>query len=392
MGKCQSNGAGRPPAFTVNDLVDLGIGQTKQAGTGCGPNIDGSQPGSCLDQLTNKGFSWPQNSEFSWGGLGDDCQMCSADYGCDCTSNSINGKRGSVKRVAYMADPAQCCIKGTQIINGNTCDPQYRGYSSTSCDEPMLNYCKNSKWSTPECMAWTQAAVNAGRTVPNVPISNYCQQGTNFTKPECQQWCGLVRNNTSMQSACDSSVTNYCSNNPSDPLCTCMQPPQNVSQIQNLMATSKVCWYKPCQTLTNDNYITSTMSNDKKNCVSTACLIDTGDISISGTNNQVKFNNNCATNLLKPSANTSSESSTPENSTSENSIKNTVPENSTKNSTPVNSISSAATPEEKNNNKMLLYEGIGVGLITLCLSCCCIFIVIFILYFNKSKTSIVKKV
>lgn len=302
---CGSNGQGGSRAFSLSELVDLPIGGTKEMGNGCGPNISGTQGGSGYDWLSKKGFGWPNNGEFDWGGLGNSCAMCSdplRGYGCDNCSggNTVGGRRGSVKRIAYNADPAQCCIQGQQIIGNNTCDPVYLSYNNTQCDIPMLNYCKQGKWGSTECQSWVQAILNAGRTVANVDLSAYCSSGTNYNTTECQAWASAVRRQPAMRSASDASVTTYCSNNPSDPNCACMQPPSNVTAIENLMATSKACWYKPCQTLTNDNYITSTMLDQKNSCVNTTCVIDAGDITISGSGNTVQFDNQCASNLLKP--------------------------------------------------------------------------------------------
>ena len=293
---------GMSAAFTIDELVDLNIGDTKEMAYGCGPSISGNQGGSGYDWLTKRGLSWPQNGEFTWGGLGSGCAMCSNidnGYGCDC-EGGIGGQRGKVQRTSFQGNPTQCCIQQKNVINNTTCDPQYRSYTSTGCDTPMLAYCKAGNWSTSACRSWVQEAVNNNRTVANVELNNYCKQGLNFKKQECQDWCGLVRNQPSMASACDSTVLTYCQNNPTDPLCACMMPPLNVTQIQDLITTAKVCWYKPCQLLTNDNYITSVMADQKRNCVSTACLIEAGDISINGTDNSISFSNSCAVDLLKP--------------------------------------------------------------------------------------------
>ena len=301
---CSDQGQSR--AFTLDELADLPIGNIREMGKGCGPGIDGLQGGGAYDRLKGRGFSWPENGEFNWGGLGSPCSMCSDPingYGCDnCGgASTVGGNRGTVKRIAYTADPASCCrSNGSKIINGRTCDPRYRNYTNTDCDDPMLSYCGQGFWGTPECRSWAQEVIATGRTIPNVALSNYCSIGNNFSKPECQEWCGIVRNRPNMRSACDSSSIKYCQNNMTDPLCICSQPPPTITKIQELMANAKVCWYKPCQTLSNDNYITSTMADQKKSCVSTACLIDAGNINISGSDNKVTFDNQCATNLLKP--------------------------------------------------------------------------------------------
>lgn len=304
MGQCSSSGMSRE--YTVYELADLPINGLMPV-AGCAPDISGTQGGSGLDWLQKRGLSWPQNGEFAFGGLSNSCQMCSDianGYGCSCEKSggaAIGGRIGNIQRIAFNANPTRCCIaNGTKIIDGKTCDPKYRNYTNTECDASMLAYCNNGNWGTNECRSWVQAAIANNRTIANVPLSNYCSTNSNFAKPECQEWCSIVRNNRSMRSACDMASINYCKNNSSDPLCTCQNPPETITKIQELMANAKVCWYKPCQTLSNDNYITSTMEDQKRSCVSTACLIDAGNVTISGSNNLVKFDNNCATNLLKP--------------------------------------------------------------------------------------------
>ncbi|AYV77352.1 MAG: myristylated protein [Barrevirus sp.] len=304
MGTCNSKGQSR--AFTLAELADLPVNAIKEMGNGCGPSIDGLQGGSCYDWLTKRGFSYPDNGEFNWGGLGSSCPMCSDvnnGYGCDnCGgAQAIGGSRGTVKRIAFTGDPTNCCLSnGQKIIDNKTCDPMYRSYITTACDDTMFNYCNNGNWQTNQCRSWTQALISAGRTNANIALSNYCSLSNNFSKDECQEWCSATRNQPNMKSACDTASISYCKNNPTDPQCTCSNPPTTITQLQDLMATSKVCWYKPCQTLDNDNYITSSMEDQKRNCVSTTCLIDVNNVTISGTDNSVKFNNSCATNLLKP--------------------------------------------------------------------------------------------
>jgi len=307
MGNTCSN-EGKSRAFTLDELVDLKIGQIKEMGKGCGPSITGLQGGSNYARLVSRGFGFPDNGEFAYGGLGSSCAMCSdpaAGYGCDNCSgaSTVGGSRGTVKRIAYTADPTACCKSvGSKTINGRSCDPKYRNYTETYCDDPMLSYCSQNNWGKDECRSWTQAAITtgSGRTTPNVQISNYCSTGNNFTKKECQEWCSSVRDKPDMKRACDGVVINYCNNNPTDPQCTCMNPPENITKIQNMISSPKVCWYKPCQILNNNNYITFPMSEEKKDCKSVVCLIDTGDIIIDGKNNKVKFENKCGIDLLKP--------------------------------------------------------------------------------------------
>ncbi|MEO0236621.1 MAG: DUF4064 domain-containing protein [candidate division WOR-3 bacterium] len=303
MGACNSTGYSR--TFTLDELKDLAIGERREMPKGCGPNVDGMHAGSCYSRLTERGFGFPNNGEFAWGGTGSACNMCSCiikGYGCDnCTgSSSITGRRGTVKRIAFNAKPEDCCKQQNNIINGQTCNPKYiKGYQDDSCDSYMSNYCTGNNLSTPECQKWVNAALDRGRTTPNYAMKEYCAQGQNFQNQVCQQWCDKTKNIPSMSGECDQVVQKYCQNNPNNPLCQCILPPGSITKVEALMTSPKVCWYRACQNLVNDNYITSTMRDQKKNCISTVCSIDVGDIQISGTNNQVDFKNQCATNLLK---------------------------------------------------------------------------------------------
>lgn len=304
MGQCNSSGQSR--AFTLEELSDLKVGETKEMGRGCGPDIGGTQGGSCYDWLSKRGFGWPNNGEFNWGGIGNSCSMCSdvgKGYGCDNCSGAeaIGGKRGSVKRIAFTADDKLCCKQQIKMINGKTCDPKYlKNYEDDACDVQMKEYCVGDTLTTNECQKWINTALNKERSIPNISLKNYCSQGTNFSNLTCQTWCDKVRNIPKMAGECDQVVFEYCKNNTTDPLCNCLNPPETITKVEGLISSAKVCWYRACKDLTNDNFITSNMRDQKKNCVSTVCTIDTNDVQISGTDNKVEFTNACVANILKP--------------------------------------------------------------------------------------------
>lgn len=302
-GKCST--AGYPKAYTLNDLADVKLNELYIGNSGCGPAIDDALLGSGKEWLLRRGFNWPKNGEFDWGGLQNNCSMCNniaEGYGCECNSESVTGKRGSIKRVAYKADPADCCINQTKISGNYTCDPKYRhGFTSSDCDNSMLNYCNSEdRWTSPICRQWVNESINVGRSVANSYLNEWCSKGKNFDTNACQEWCSKVRSNPTMRSACDQASLAFCKNYPQDNNCSCAQTPIEVSKIESLMTLPKVCWYKPCQNLNNDNYITSVMADNKKTCTSTVCQIDAGDINVSGTGNKITFDNKCATNIVKP--------------------------------------------------------------------------------------------
>ena len=161
MGQC--NSAGNSQAFTAQELAFLPLNETKQMNKGCGPSIVGKQAGSGYDRLVQRGFGFPNSEEFEWGGLGESCSMCSdaiGGYGCDnCIgSQTIQGNRGSVKRVAYKANPEQCCTTQQTVINDLTCDPSFLTYQNSNCDSYMKSFCDGT---TPnratQCRPWLEA-------------------------------------------------------------------------------------------------------------------------------------------------------------------------------------------------------------------------------------------
>ena len=112
MGKCQSSHY--PHKYSNPELVNLNIGERAQSPSGCTPCIGGNQWGSGEDRCRHKGFSWPNNGEYEWGGLGEhDCNYCTADEGCDCHGGGgIAGCKCTVKRAAFNGNLGACCLLG----------------------------------------------------------------------------------------------------------------------------------------------------------------------------------------------------------------------------------------------------------------------------------------
>lgn len=303
MGQCNSNN--RPRGISLEELGDLGLNQTREFDPGCGPNIAGEGQGSGLYWLRRRGFNFPNNNEFI-GVLGGRCELCSDvqnGYGCSCRGNeAIAGRRPAVRRISFQGNPADCCRTQQRFQNGRTCDPNFlTGYRTPQCDEHMQNFCNTgNNWTTNDCRRWVQAAIAAGRTSPNVGMSNFCSRGTNFNTPACQEWCRSVRNARGMQGACDNAVIQYCRNNRNDPKCACMESPSGVNLVERYTASSKACWFAPCRALNNTNFLTSGLENDRRNCATSTCVIQTGDIQLSGNNNRAIISNECMTEYLRP--------------------------------------------------------------------------------------------
>lgn len=197
MGKCGGPET-KPYTFSLEDLQDLKVGEIKQMPRGCGPDIGGTQGGSGYDWLTKRGFGWPNNNEFEWGGLGDRCNMCSdiaGGYGCDCSGGeSVTGKRGTVKRRAFEGDRTQCCLANAQgrdsakIVDGKTCDFEFRDPSSGYCTNVFRDYCSvdNNLLNDDKC----KSLEKSNATLYNELMKNYCNKNqNNALSNQCIDWC-----------------------------------------------------------------------------------------------------------------------------------------------------------------------------------------------------------
>ena len=131
MSWCGSNG--RSEAVSLGALVDLPVSNARYQGKGCTPY---GVSGEYYARL--RGFTFPENGEFAWGGNGFACNMCSepnGGYGCDSCVNGfglaapdIAATRPTVMRLSYRGDPSACCLgNGMKTQGSYTCDPQYRG-------------------------------------------------------------------------------------------------------------------------------------------------------------------------------------------------------------------------------------------------------------------------
>jgi len=347
-------------------LEELAQGATTQMNgfveIGCGV------AGNPYDSIKSQGFDYPNNSEFTFSS-GSACTMNPGKYGCE-QSGGVIGSRGKITRTAFNGDPTQCCIQqpATFVLGNATCNPIYaNNYKTPDCDDYMLSYCSNGKWtSDPSCEKWMNAAVSAGKTVANSALSTYCAQGTNFTQPICQNWCSSVRQIPSMATACDYALTQYCQNNGGDPNCQCLKPPVNITNVQNLIAAPKVCWYTPCKSLKNTNYVTKNMQDEQ--CVAVACEINAGDITSSGTQNKVVIENKCGAQALTNAAGGTGGNAPPPDSPP---------------SAPSSGSGSNTSSSSPSSNTPLLIGG-SVS-ISLCICCCLILIIIGVIMMNRNN-------
>jgi hypothetical protein len=195
MGQPGNCGNGiRPYRFSLDDLKDVAKGSDKQMEKGCAPDAGGE------GWLKNKGFGWPDNGEFEWGGLGSDCRLCDGEYGCECpNTNAIGGKRGKVKRRDYKADPRECCLANmeakdkTKTIGDYTCDPTYRNPGNTDCGNYYRDYCKESNnLFNPNC----QALSTKNEALYKDLMTDKCNTKENYTHEKCIVWCNEAASNS----------------------------------------------------------------------------------------------------------------------------------------------------------------------------------------------------
>jgi len=405
MGGTASSCDSAPGQFTLTDLKDLPIGQTKEMSSGCGPDIGGTQVGSCYDQLRGKGFGWPNNGEFGWGGTGNSCSLCSFNYGCEC-AGGVGGKRGTVTRTNFNGNPTKCCTSpsnkwwdgtgATPLDTDKTCHPDSKDYAKTYCDQYMATYCAtdNNAGNT-QCSKWAVAAVNRGSEIANNIMSNYCSQGTNYGTPACQTWVKATLGKPSLKYAGDSALSAYCQNNSTDPKCACQNPPQNVTSLQKILTTPKVCWYEPCKT--DSTQYLSAKDQDiltGSACAGVTCQINAGDVSVADSS-QTKTNivNKCGTQLdtsalnSPPSGGSGSPPSGGSGSPPSGGSGSPTGSGGSDDSDDLDKPSGSNTPAEaESNNKMLLFGGGGIiSSSSLCM-CCIIIIVIVFVMMQKKKS------
>ena len=247
-----------PKAYTLNELTDLKINDKLASNKGCCPNIGGGQDGSGQSKCLAKGFSWPNNGEFDWGGLGPSCTMCSAikGYGCACGSG-IGGKRPRVKRTAYLGDHLKCCLSGGPTINNKTtCDPRYRGLQTNDCFNHLRKYCEGNDAFDDNCTKWGASSDTALNTL-NAAKKIYCNNISKFTKSsDCRAWCA-----SSGKGECDEAANAYCAIHIHDPICNCINSPLDTPQCGDMdMTKYSSDVHEAVSSCRNSGYWTSNMN------------------------------------------------------------------------------------------------------------------------------------
>lgn len=182
----------RPGTFSLTDLQDLSIGDTKQMQTGCTADIGGEGHGSGLAYLKQEWFGWPENGEFEWGGLGDSCGMCAFQWGCECGGANIGGKRGRVKRKQYLGDARSCCLANfrknqTKIIGDKTCAPEHRDPERDTCKGIIRPFCEEGNKIVTDSNC--KLLETSNNTMYSEIMKTFCNKNENITHPDCINWC-----------------------------------------------------------------------------------------------------------------------------------------------------------------------------------------------------------
>lgn len=201
----------RPVKVTLNDLASIPIGQ-RFTGTGCCPRTN-----KTLQVCSSKGFSWPSNGEFEWGGGGAGCKLCSGEYGCECARSAIGGVRPTVRRISYKGDATICCRTSYKTQGNFTCDPAFNRPTNAACITSMYNYCeKDTRFFTDaQCASW----VNFSAANKESAFSRMQSLANDVTRVEygwAKDWC--MKN----PGKCDAMMNAYCKKYPNSEHCKCI--------------------------------------------------------------------------------------------------------------------------------------------------------------------------
>ncbi len=215
------------------------IGEIKTIKNGCA--LLGSEQAYLGDKI-------PQNGEYEFSGAGNYCHYCSDSPGnlttspwCDGTCCPILGGQGQYKRVRYLADTATCCVTGHDTVGNLTCDPADLVIGAPQCDNPMLDYCKDTVlFNDGRCSAWCAQSP----TQCLAKKANYCNNSANVGKQECQQFCA------SNPGQCDTAMDTWCNSpeNVHKPICACYDPFLKEEYSAQLKSYNPKCWDRRCET------------------------------------------------------------------------------------------------------------------------------------------------
>jgi hypothetical protein len=255
----------KPVAYTAKQLANVTVGKSRVV------------PGTCTTWLQADGRWCPDNGEFvpvtgdscaydsvSSNGKAFDCgEPDNSAFGCGSTSDwighcEIAGSQTKCERQSYSATAMECCkADGVAVINGRTCDPQYRNAASDKCNGVIRAYCNtitsnpdhdpacksymassnkkdtdvrnsycsrgNNLYNSDMCRAWVTKPTIINSTIIDTLMQNKCNV-TNLNDEPCKSY---IRNRSTEDSSYDDIMTQYCIANPNDMLCRCIMSKHN---------------------------------------------------------------------------------------------------------------------------------------------------------------------
>ena len=100
-----------------------------------------------------------------------------------CVGYGLSGRRNACKRIAYKANPLECCLTGRLEQGDFTCAPDFRDKRAPGCNDLMKKYCSDplSKiFFSDTCQAWASNNPEADSTLIAV-----CSRPENSLVPQC---------------------------------------------------------------------------------------------------------------------------------------------------------------------------------------------------------------
>jgi hypothetical protein len=199
MGNKSSNDSGPGCAGTTETGNNNPIDDSKYIDVVIGGRFD--HPGYC--EWATQGNANCATAEFISDGNGEGRCKCRAMCNDGC-------HRKACKRIAFNGDPTSCCASLKPWLGkGQTCNPKFRSYNTTDCNQYMREYCKkdNNYNNNPNCKVWVSKYPEEKRDVLFSTCSNidneectnymneYCSIGQNFANDQnCINWYNSHKN------------------------------------------------------------------------------------------------------------------------------------------------------------------------------------------------------
>ena len=185
-------------SFSGEDLGAIKLGINCGA---CGPAIQ------AVDNCSEYGPEWVFDSPNS-------CNIC----GFNCLGSACTvGTKANCRKFQYTGSNNQCCLNQKPSGFPNvTCNPNLNNLAPV-CSPIVQNYCSSGDkiFTDPICQQWAVNNVNQAFTMKKT----YCSPNNIKSDKNCRNW---VSSSEVQGKIDDIMVVDYCQNNTSDPLCSCV--------------------------------------------------------------------------------------------------------------------------------------------------------------------------